>query len=82
MFGDQLPLLGLFGGETSASCRIPGGTVVSSSTHWGWAKRSLITGGGNHPETSGVISTLLLNLGGGNSNTFYFHPDPWGNDRI
>ncbi len=24
----------------------------------------------------------VLNLGGGNSNIFYFYPDPWGNDPI
>ena len=24
----------------------------------------------------------ILYLGGGNSNIFYFHPDPWGNDPI
>ena len=25
---------------------------------------------------------LSFNLGGGNSNMFYFHPEPWGNDPI
>jgi len=32
----------------------------------------------------GLIGTALgkSKLGGGNSNVFYFHPDPWGNDPI
>ena len=25
---------------------------------------------------------VVTSLGGGNSNIFYFHPDPWGNDPI
>ena len=28
------------------------------------------------------VQKLSANLGGGNSNMFYFHPEPWGNDPI
>ena len=29
-----------------------------------------------------LVQESHLKLGGGNSNIFYFHPDPWGNDPI
>ena len=29
-----------------------------------------------------ICNTNISNLGGGNSNMFYFHPEPWGNDPI
>ena len=29
-----------------------------------------------------VIREIRETLGGGNSNIFYVHPDPWGNDQI
>ena len=39
---------------------------------------------GNNPFSSSSVrmyfSFMAQSLGGGNSNMFYFHPDPWGND--
>jgi len=31
---------------------------------------------------SHVTNVPNVQLGGGNSNIFYFHPEPWGNDPI
>jgi len=36
----------------------------------------------NSPVEVGSVSHLFLQLSGGNSNMFYVHPDPWGNDPI
>ena len=34
------------------------------------------------PGQGGYFCWTFKNLGGGNSNIFYFHPDTWGNDPI
>ena len=48
----------------------------------GWSTPIISMGDGHQPNSRGLYIHYKdwLFLGGGNSNIFDFHPDPWGND--